>query len=127
MLIYIVAITYIQRNMKKIIIGCLILSLSSITSSKPIQPVSDKEHEASCRAMLDVAYAVMQKKQEGMSLKEMLDRNDEAYKSQPNEFLYETSKEIVKDAFSQQEVLDKKKQLNDFSAKYYLGCMKMYE
>lgn len=113
--------------MKKIIIGCLILSLSSIASSKPIQPVSDKEHEVSCRAVMEVAHTIMQKKQEGMSLKDMLDGNDKAYDEQPNEFLYETFKTVARDAFSQPETSDTKKQLNNFSAKYYLGCMEMYK
>ncbi|KXZ68764.1 hypothetical protein AVENLUH13518_02924 [Acinetobacter venetianus] len=77
--------------------------------------------------MMEVAHTIMQKKQEGMSLRDMLDGNDKAYDEQPNEFLYETFKTVARDAFSQPEMLDKKKQLNDFSAKYYLGCMKMYE
>lgn len=105
----------------------LAILISQTVIAESSQVVSDKEHESNCRSMMEIAYKVMQKKQEGMSLKEMLDRNDEAYKSQPNDFLYETSKEIVRDAFSQQEVIDKKKQLNYFSAKYYLGCMEMYK
>lgn len=111
----------------KIYILIAAILISPITVAKPIQPVSDKEHESNCRFLMEAAYQIMENKQEGMSLREMLTRNDQANDLHPSDFLYESTQLIIRDAFSQPETSDTKKQLNDFSAKYYLGCMEMYK
>lgn len=63
--------------------------------------VSDKEHESNCRDLMEIAHTVMQEKQKGMSLKEMLERNDHANESESNQYLYEMIQLIIRDAFTQ--------------------------
>ncbi|WP_227549109.1 hypothetical protein [Acinetobacter bereziniae] len=76
---------------------------------------------------MEIAHTVMQEKQKGMSLKEMLERNDHANESESNQYLYEMIQLIIRDAFTQSESADKNRQLSHFSSKYYLGCMEMYK
>ena len=115
--------------MKKIIllaISCLPL----FTLAKPVQPFSDNEHEQNCRSTMEFAQAVMQHKQNGMPLSKALEANDYAFKKNPDKNMQKITSLIIRDAYEQPSYSTpsiRQEQLNEFSAKYYLGCMAMYE
>lgn len=116
-----------EIKVKKITLIFVFFASISFSNAAPQQPVSDKEHESNCRDLMEIAHTVMQEKQKGMSLKEMLERNDHANESESNQYLYEMIQLIIRDAFTQSERADKNRQLSNFSTKYYLGCMEMYK
>ncbi len=116
-----------EIKVKKITLIFVFFASISFSNAAPQQPVSDKEHESNCRDLMEIAHTVMQEKQKGMSLKEMLERNDHANESESNQYLYEMIQLIIRDAFTQSESADKNRQLSNFSSKYYLGCMEMYK
>lgn len=116
-----------EIKVKKITLIFVFFASISFSNAAPQQPVSDKEHESNCRDLMEIAHTVMQEKQKGMSLKEMLERNDHANESESNQYLYEMIQLIIRDAFTQSERADKNRQLSNFSSKYYLGCMEMYK
>lgn len=108
----------------------LILVSSSIVSAESVQPVSDSEHEKNCRDIMRVANTLMKARQNGMSLDKMLEVNDRAYLDTQDSNMRQISQMIIRDAYDQPNYKTesyKQDQLNEFSSKYYLGCMKMYE
>lgn len=109
------------------ILGVLVNTLSFAKSN---QVVGDKQHEENCRAYMDLAHTFMEQKQKGLSLQEALKGNDFAYKQNKDDGMYKIVNMIIRDAYSQPNYSTpsiKTEQLNEFSAKYYLGCMAMYE
>lgn len=77
-----------------------------------------------------VANTLMKARQNGMSLDKMLEVNDKAYLDTKNSNMRQISQMIIRDAYEQPNYKTesyKQEQLNEFSSKYYLGCMKMYE
>ncbi|MEN8283052.1 hypothetical protein [Acinetobacter gerneri] len=116
--------------MIKLYVCILILISSSIVSAKSVQPVSDSEHEKNCRDIMRVANTLMKARQNGMSLDKMLEVNDRAYLDTQDSNMRQISQMIIRDAYEQPNYKTesyKQEQLNEFSSKYYLGCMKMYE
>ncbi|MDA4947212.1 hypothetical protein PGJ90_17820, partial [Acinetobacter baumannii] len=115
--------------MKKIIlIGLIFFPLLAL--AKPVQPVSDSEHERNCRNTMEIANVIMQQKQNGMPLMKALEANDYAFKKNPDKNMQKIINLITRDAYEQPSYSTpsiKEEQLNEFSAKYYLGCMAMYE
>ncbi|OTU69722.1 hypothetical protein [Acinetobacter baumannii] len=115
--------------MKKIILLGL-LYLPALVLAKPAQPVSDSEHEQNCRNTMEIANVIMQQKQNGMPLIKALEANDYAFKKNPDKNMQKITNLIIRDAYEQPSYSTpsiKEEQLNEFSAKYYLGCMAMYE
>ncbi|HGX3401732.1 TPA: hypothetical protein ACNH0W_003304 [Acinetobacter nosocomialis] len=115
--------------MKKIILIGLFY-LPALVLAKPAQPVSDSEHEQNCRNTMEIANVIMQTKQNGMPLIKALEANDYALKNNPNKNMQKVTNLIIRDAYEQPSYSTpsiKQEQLNEFSAKYYLGCMEMYE
>ncbi len=106
-----------EIKVKKITLIFVFFASISFSNAAPQQPVSDKEHESNCRDLMEIAHTVMQEKQKGMSLKEMLERNDHANESESNQYLYEMIQLIIRDAFTQSESADKNRQLSNFSSK----------
>lgn len=115
--------------MKKItLIGLLYLPILAL--AKPVQPVSDNVHEQNCRNIMEIANVIMQQKQNGAPLIQALEANDYALKNNPNKNMQKVTNLIIRDAYEQPNYSTpsiKQEQLNEFSAKYYLGCMEMYE
>ncbi|MER8208025.1 hypothetical protein ABS232_02295 [Acinetobacter baumannii] len=115
--------------MKKIILIGLFY-LPALVLAKPAQPVSDSEHEQNCRNTMEIANVIMQQKQNGMPLMKALEANDYAFKKNPDKNMQKIINLITRDAYEQPSYSIpsiKEEQLNEFSAKYYLGCMAMYE
>lgn len=107
-----------------------IYRFSGISSTESVQPVSDSEHEKNCRDIMRVANTLMKARQNGMSLDKMLEVNDRAYLDTQDSNMRQISQMIIRDAYDQPNYKTesyKQDQLNEFSSKYYLGCMKMYE
>lgn len=113
-------------------IKILILSiLLSYTHSVYSMPVSEKSHEQNCRGLMQMAEAVIIKKQEGRSLAYALSTADHMRNENPkNEHMDTILRGIIMDAYKQPTYSTpkiKQEQINEFSAKYYLACMEMYE
>lgn len=123
----------LESEMNKILTLCstgLILLATSSGFAKSQQAVSDKQHEENCRVYMDLAHTFMEQKQKGLTLQKALEGNDFAYKQDKDMNMYKTVNMIIRDAYSQPSYSTpsiKSEQLNDFSAKYYLGCIAMYE
>lgn len=114
--------------MKKILVaGVLGLGLSLGVYAKNI---SDANHEENCRMYMDVANTIMKKKQNGLPLIKALEANDSAFKQNPDKNMHKIISMIIRDAYEQPSYSTpsiKEEQLNEFSAKYYLGCISMYD
>ncbi|MDV2440211.1 hypothetical protein QR665_12130 [Acinetobacter gerneri] len=113
--------------MKKILLIGLIVSAITPSFAKPNQPVSTIQHEENCKKITSMAQVVMKARQNGSPILNMLAA---AEKSSKDEQSVKITKMMVEDAFSQPKYYSeeaKKDAVNEFSAKYYLGCMKMYE
>lgn len=116
--------------MIKLYVCILMLLSSTIVSAESVKPVSDSQHEKNCRDIMGVANTFMKARQNGMSLAKMLEVNDRAYLDTKDSNMRKISTMIIRDAYEQPNYKTesyKQEQLNEFSAKYYLGCMKMYE
>ena len=91
---------------------------------------NNNEHENNCRMYMEMANTIMKQKQDGLPLAKALDANDYAFKKNPDKNMKNIIGLIIRDAYEQPSYSTpsiKREQLNEFSAKYYLGCMKMYE
>lgn len=114
--------------MKKILVaGVVGLGLSLGVYAKNI---SDANHEENCRMYMDVANTIMKKKQNGLPLIKALEANDSAFKQNPDKNMHKIISMIIRDAYEQPSYSTpsiKEEQLNEFSAKYYLGCISMYD
>ena len=114
--------------MKKILVaGVVGLGLSLGVYAKNI---SDANHEENCRMYMDVANTIMKKKQNGLPLIKALEANDSAFKQNPDKNMHKIVSMIIRDAYEQPSYSTpsiKEEQLNEFSAKYYLGCIGMYD
>lgn len=116
--------------MKKLLLICILGILSSFVFSKPTQQVDAKKHEKICRNYMMIANEIMQQKQSGKSLLTALRVNDLVLKDTKDENMANIINLIIRDAYNQPNYSTpsiKQEQLNEFSAKYYLGCMAMYE
>lgn len=117
--------------MKKIILLITgFLYLPALVLAKQAQSVSDSAHEQNCRNTMEIANVIMQQKQNGMPLMKALEANDYAFKKNPDKNMQKIINLITRDAYEQPSYSTpsiKQEQLNEFSAKYYLGCMAMYE
>ncbi|EPA9107907.1 MULTISPECIES: hypothetical protein [Acinetobacter calcoaceticus/baumannii complex] len=120
--------------MKKIRLGIgyvfLVFSVFLESSfAKPTQPVSDREHENNCRMYMQIAEGIMRAKQNGLSLAKALEFNDETNIKMKDDNMHKIMKLMIVDAYKQPSYTSssvKQEQLNDFSAKYYIGCSEMY-
>lgn len=114
--------------MKKILVAAVVgLGLSLGVYAKNI---SDANHEENCRMYMDVANTIMKKKQNGLPLIKALEANDSAFKQNPDKNMHKIISMIIRDAYEQPSYSTpsiKEEQLNEFSAKYYLGCISMYD
>lgn len=114
--------------MKKLLIaGVVGLGLSLGVYAKNI---SDANHEENCRMYMDVANTIMKKKQNGLPLIKALEANDSTFKQNPDKNMHKIISMIIRDAYEQPSYSTpsiKEEQLNEFSAKYYLGCISMYD
>ncbi|MEG0343517.1 MAG: hypothetical protein RR633_15150 [Acinetobacter sp.] len=93
-------------------------------------PVNDKVHEKNCRMYMEMANMIMKQKQNGLPLIKALEANDSALKQNPDKNMHKILSLIIRDAYKQPSYSTpslKEEQLNEFSAKYYLGCIEMYE
>jgi len=83
-------------------------------------------HEQNCLDIADSASAIMEARQGGASLLEMMEiANIE--KDSGKRFIVKT---IVADSFKKPKMDDESKQkdiINEFSANYYLACSEMYK
>lgn len=118
--------------MKKVLLLALIgwsVVFSISVSAK--SPVSDEEHEQNCRNLMGIAENIMTAKQNGIPLSKLLDINNQVLKKNPNEkALHDITNKVIRDAYKQPSYSTpsiKLEQLNEFSAKYYLSCMEMYD
>ncbi|EHU1703060.1 hypothetical protein A1Z17_RS05595 [Acinetobacter baumannii] len=115
--------------MKKIILLSLVF-LPILSMAKPSNPINDDERDKNCRMYMELANTVMMQKQNGLPLIKALEANDSALKKTPNKNMHKITTLIIRDAYEQPSYSTpsiKQEQLNEFSAKYYLGCMEMYE
>lgn len=104
--------------------------LPTISFASPKQPLNGNQHENNCRMYMDLANSIMMQKQNGVPLVKALEGNDYAYKKNKDENMNKIVGLIIRDAYAQPSYSTqsiKNEQLNEFSAKYYLGCMEMYE
>ncbi|PVZ90388.1 hypothetical protein C9426_00925 [Serratia sp. S1B] len=79
---------------------------------------------------MGIANAIMKQKQSGVPLIKALETNDAALKENPDKNMYNIVNLIIRDAYKQPSYSTpsiKEEQLNEFSSKYYLACMEMYE
>lgn len=116
--------------MNKLYTCIMLIFFSTIALAKPVQPVSDNEHEKNCRDIMGIANTFMKARQNGMSLSKMLEVNDRTYLETKDTDMRHISSMIIRDVYEQPSYSTpsiKQEQLNEFSAKYYLGCMEMYE
>ncbi|MBU3845572.1 MAG: hypothetical protein H9855_01070 [Candidatus Acinetobacter avistercoris] len=113
--------------MKRIMMVGLFLGLTLNVYAKP---VNDSTHEKNCRMYMEMANAIMKQKQGGVPLIKALEANDAALKKNPDNNMHKIVSLIIRDAYEQPNYSTpsiKEEQLNEFSAKYYLGCAGMYE
>ena len=79
---------------------------------------------------MEMANVIMKQKQNGLPLIKALEANDSALKKNFDKNMHKIVSLIIRDAYEQPSYSTpsiKEEQLNEFSAKYYLGCMAMYE
>lgn len=132
--------------MKKLLLGVVLTGVASICfaeqplvtsksapeklqSTKVIKDVEEKLAESYCMIVLSVAETSMKAKQSGMSIKKALEVSTKFFANDKNdEFNLEgISKQMIMDAYAQPDYWGeeyKKRQLNEFTAKHYLTCMK---
>lgn len=94
------------------------------------EPLGDSVHEKNCRVYMEMANVIMKQKQNGLPLIKALEANDSALKKNFDKNMHKIVSLIIRDAYEQPSYSTpsiKEEQLNEFSAKYYLGCMAMYE
>ncbi|MCU4334195.1 hypothetical protein [Acinetobacter pittii] len=111
--------------MKKIILLGFIF-LPAFTLAKPVQQVSDSVHEQNCRTIMEIAHVIMEERQNGVPLSKALENNDNIFKKIHNKNLEKLYNSLTRDAYEQPSYSTpsiKQEQLNEFSAKHYLGCM----
>lgn len=85
----------------------------------------DEENEQECKNIAKAAQAFMEFRQGGSSILSVLDSVDSVIKDKDRARI---SKLIVQDAYSQPTYNTesaKRNQLNSFTAKYYVECMKL--
>lgn len=113
--------------MKNILIAGSLICLSLGVYAKN---TSNANHEKNCRMYMEMANTIMKQKQNGMPLIKALEANDSALKQNPDKNMHKIIGLIIRDAYEQPSYSTpsiKEDQLNEFSAKYYLGCMGMYD
>ena len=113
--------------MKKLLIAGSLICLSFGVYAKN---TSNANHEKNCRMYMEMANTIMKQKQNGMPLIKALEANDSALKQNPDKNMHKIIGLIIRDAYEQPSYSTlsiKEDQLNEFSAKYYLGCMGMYD
>ena len=113
--------------MKNILIAGV---LGFLTLSVYAKDTSNANHEKNCRMYMEMANTIMKQKQNGMPLIKALEANDSALKQNPDNNMHKIIGLIIRDAYEQPSYSTqsiKEDQLNEFSAKYYLGCMGMYD
>lgn len=113
--------------MKKILVAGVLICLSLSAYAKN---TSNTSHEENCRMYMEVANTIMKKKQNGLPLIKALEANDSAFKQNPDKNMHKIISMIIRDAYEQPNYSTpsiKEEQLNEFSAKYYLGCISMYD
>ena len=113
--------------MKKLLIAVFLIFLSFGAYAKN---TSNANHEENCRMYMEMANTIMKQKQNGMPLIKALEANDSALKQNPDKNMHKIVGLIIRDAYEQPNYSTpsiKEEQLNEFSAKYYLGCMGMYD
>lgn len=113
--------------MKRLLIAGVLICLSLSAYAKN---TSNTNHEENCRMYMEVANTIMKKKQNGLPLIKALEANDSAFKQNPDKNMHKIISMIIRDAYEQPNYSTpsiKEGQLNEFSAKYYLGCISMYD
>lgn len=113
--------------MKKTILTCLVF-LPILALAKPVQQNSDSVHEQNCRTIMEIAHVIMEERQNGVPLSKALEKNDNIFKQIHNKNLEKLYNSLTRDAYEQPSYSTpsiKQEQLNEFSAKQYLGCMAM--
>ena len=113
--------------MKKLLIAGVLICLSFGAYAKN---TSNANHEENCRMYMEMANTIMKQKQNGMPLIKALEANDSALKQNPDKNMHKIIGLIIRDAYEQPSYSTpsiKEEQLNEFSAKYYLGCISMYD
>ena len=101
-----------------------------LTLSVYAKDASNIKQEKNCRMYMEMANTIMKQKQNGMPLIKALEANDSALKQNPDKNMHKIIGLIIRDAYEQPSYSTpsiKEDQLNEFSAKYYLGCMGMYD
>lgn len=101
-----------------------------LTLSVYAKDASNTKHEKNYRMYMEMANTIMKQKQNGMPLIKALEANDSALKQNPDKNMHKIIGLIIRDAYEQPSYSTpsiKEDQLNEFSAKYYLGCMGMYD
>ena len=113
--------------MKKLLIAGSLICLSLGAYAKN---TSNANHEENCRMYMEMVNTIMKQKQNGMPLIKALEANDSALKQNPDKNMHKIVGLIIRDAYEQPNYSTpsiKEEQLNEFSAKYYLGCISMYD
>ena len=101
-----------------------------LTLSVYAKDASNTKQEKNCRMYTEMANTIMKQKQNGMPLIKALEANDSALKQNPDKNMHKIIGLIIRDAYEQPSYSTpsiKEDQLNEFSAKYYLGCIGMYD
>lgn len=113
--------------MKKIILLLSILFLTTSVFSGPAKKSPKEQHEENCVSLAKLAQTFMASKQKGVSILSSLETVNTIIKDEQRA---EIVRLIVKDAYSQPNYTTpsvKEEQLNEFTAKYYIGCSEMYK
>lgn len=113
--------------MKKIILFISIVFISTLVFSAPNKKSAKEQHEENCVNLAKLAQTFMTSKQNGVSILSSLETVNTIIKDEQRA---EIIRLIVKDAYSQPNYTTpsvKEEQLNEFTAKYYIGCSEMYK
>ncbi|MBO1280175.1 hypothetical protein [Acinetobacter nosocomialis] len=113
--------------MKKIVLFLSIIILTTSVMAVPNKKTDQEQHEENCVNLAKLAQTFMTSKQKGVSILSSLETVNTTIKDDQRA---EIIRSVVKDAYSQPNYTTqsmKEDQLNEFTAKYYIGCSEMYK
>lgn len=113
--------------MKKLPI-LMILFIPAITIATTNRSLSDNARENDCRMYSEIANEIMKKKQSGYPVSNALEDNNLTFKKNKDEGLHRVVGMIISDAYDQPSYDNasiNSMQLNEFTKKYYFGCLEL--
>lgn len=112
--------------MKKILILGLLVGMGASPVAFSNDSIDEKQHEENCKTMSAFAFMAMGARQNGTPLSSSIDIANGI----PDKNERDIAKKIVLDAYDQTKYSSQEYKENsrvEFSNKYMLACMKMYE